>query len=191
MVKISRWITLLFVALALLVGGTVPPAASAAMVAAASDGVTAAPAPPVRLKIPRLGIDASVEQVGLTSDGAMDVPKNYDNVAWYAPGVRPGQQGNAVISGHVDSVSGPAVFWDLKELTAGDEVIVVGDDGTERRFVVRGWETYKATDAPLERIFGPTETIALNLITCDRNSAFDRSIGSYTGNVVVYTQMVA
>lgn len=158
-------------------------------VAAASDGAVT-PAQPFRLKIPRLGIDASVEQVGLTSDGAMDVPKNYDNVAWFAPGVRPGQQGNAVISGHVDSVSGPAVFWDLKELAAGDEVIVVGDDGTERRFVVRGWEAYPATDAPLARIFGPASVSALNLITCDRNSAFNRSIGSYTGNVVVYTEMV-
>ena len=86
------------------------------------------PGVPVRLKIPSIKVDAAVEHVGLTADGAMDVPKDYDNTAWYRLGPRPGEPGNAAIAGHVDSSkkNGRAVFWDLTKLKPGDEVFVAG-----------------------------------------------------------------
>ncbi len=143
---------------------------------------------PVRLRIPTIKVDAPVEHVGLTQDGAMDVPKDYDNTAWYMLGPRPGEQGNAAIAGHVDSKTGKAVFWDLTKLKAGDEVFVVGDDGVERRFRVTATEGYKRADAPLNRIFGPATGQHLNLITCDVDSGFDRRRGEYGGNIVVYTE---
>jgi len=155
---------------------------------------TATPVPraglPVRLKIPKIKVDADIEYVALAADGAMDVPKNYDNTAWYQLGPRPGEQGNAAIAGHVDSKTGKAVFWDLPKLKAGDEIFVVGDDGVERKFVVTAIESYKRTDAPLERIFGPTTNKHLNLITCDPDSGFNRATSEYGGNVVVYTELV-
>jgi hypothetical protein len=141
---------------------------------------------PVRLKIPKIRVDAAIEYVGLAADGAMDVPKNYSNTAWYEPGPRPGDQGNAAIDGHVDSTTGKAVFWDLAKLQPGDEIFVVGDDGVERRFVVTDVQSYKRADAPLDRIFGPTTDRHLNLITCDSTSTFDRSKREYAANVVVY-----
>jgi LPXTG-site transpeptidase (sortase) family protein len=144
---------------------------------------------PVRVKIPRIKVDADVEYVGLAPDGAMDVPKNYDNTAWYQLGPRPGEQGNSAIAGHVDSKTGKAVFWDLPKLQPGDEVFIVGDDGVERKFVVRAIESYKRTDAPLERIFGPSTSRYLNLITCDPESGFNRATSEYGGNVVVYTEL--
>lgn len=163
---------------------------------------TATPAPPtptpvpraglpVRVKIPKIKVDAAVEYVGLAADGAMDVPKDYDNTAWYQLGPRPGEQGNAAVAGHVDSKTGPAVFWNLPKLKAGDEVFVVGDDGVERKFVVRAVASYKRADAPLDRIFGPTTGRQLNLITCDPNSTFNRTTSEYASNVVVYTELVA
>ena len=139
---------------------------------------------PVRLKIPAIKVDAEVEHVALTPDGAMDVPKNYDNVAWYTLGPRPGEAGNAAIAGHVDSKRGKAVFWDLRKLKPGDEVYVVGSDGVERRFVVTVLEVYKRADAPLTRIFGGAPGTHLNLITCD--GAFDRNRQEYDSNLVVY-----
>jgi sortase A len=145
---------------------------------------------PVRVKIPKIKVDADVEYVGLAPDGAMDVPKNYDNTAWYQLGPRPGERGNAAIAGHVDSKTGRAVFWDLPKLRPGDEVFVVGDDGVERKFVVREIQTYKRTDAPLDRIFGPTSNRHLNLITCDSTSSFNRTTQEYAANVVVYTELV-
>lgn len=141
---------------------------------------------PVRLLIPAIGVDAEVEFVGLAPDGAMDVPKNYDNVAWYSPGVRPGENGVAAIAGHVDSQTREAVFWELKKLRPGDEIIVLGDDGIERRFVVTTSESYKRNDAPIQRIFGSAIGPHLNLITC--SGTFDRRIRQYDSNLVVYTE---
>ena len=119
----------------------------------------------------------------------MDIPKHYDNTAWYEPGARPGDVSNAAIAGHVDSKTGPAVFWELPTLKPGDAIFVVGDDGVERRFVVTGRESYQRADAPLERIFGSTTARQLNLITCDPSSAFDRSKGGYASNVVIYAAL--
>ena len=145
---------------------------------------------PVKLKIPKIKVDANIEYVGLAADGAMDVPKNYDNTAWYQLGPRPGDQGNSAIAGHVDSKTGKAVFWDLPKLQPGDEVFVVGDDGVERKFVVTAIESYNRTDAPLDRIFGPSTNRHLNLITCDPKSSFNRTTSEYAANVVVYTELV-
>jgi LPXTG-site transpeptidase (sortase) family protein len=175
----------------------VPLAPTATMIAPTA---TAPPAPPTavpvvvgkpkRVKIPKIKVDADVEYVSLAPDGAMDVPKNYDNTAWYQLGPRPGEQGNSAIAGHVDSKTGKAVFWDLPKLQPGDEVFVVGDDGVERKFVVIGIASYKRTDAPLDRIFGPTTSRHLNLITCDPESGFNRTTSEYGGNVVVYTELI-
>ncbi len=141
---------------------------------------------PLRLKIPALGIDAAIEEVGLTPEGAMDVPREYDNTAWYTLGPRPGEPGNAVIAGHVDSQTGPAVFWELRALTPGDEILVVGDDGVERLFVVTALEVYPRQEAPLRRIFGPATGTGLNLITCD--GVFDQQRQEYDQNLVVYAE---
>lgn len=153
---------------------------------------TATPLPvagvPVRIVIPRLKIDADVEHVGLAPDGAMDVPQRFDTVGWYKLGARPGELGNAVLAGHLDSKTGPAIFWRLKELQPGDEVIVAADDGKERRFVVRELENYIYDQAPLERIFGQTESVGLNLITCI--GTFDRRSQNYDQRLVVYTTLV-
>jgi sortase (surface protein transpeptidase) len=144
---------------------------------------------PQRLTIPRLRIDTTVEQVGLTQDGAMDVPKSYDTVGWYNLGVRPGQPGNAVMAGHLDSKTGPAIFWRLKELRPGDEITVVSDDGLERRFIVQRLENYRYDQAPLERIFGTSSEFALNLITC--GGSFDRRSQNYDQRLVVFTTLAA
>ena len=140
---------------------------------------------PVRIQIPSIKVDAAIEYVGLTPEGNMDIPKNYDNTAWYEPGARPGDVGNAVIAGHVDSKTGIAVFWYLAKLKPGNEVFVVGADGVTRRFVVDALNSYGRTDAPLQRIFGPTAERHLNIITCDSSTPF--ADGHYASNVVVYT----
>lgn len=168
-----------------------PPSATIAPPTATAAPPAATPLPsagqPTRVKIPIIRVDAAVEYVGLTGDGAMDVPKDYSKTAWYEPGPRPGDQGNAAIAGHVDSKTGKAVFWDLGKLKPGDEVFIAGNDGTERRFVVTGVESYGRTTAPLQQIFGPSTDRRLNLITCDPDSGFDRTKGEYAGNIVVYT----
>jgi len=168
----------------------VPAAAAPDMASLAEIPVISPDAPrpgvPMRLQIPKINVNAGIEQVATDANGAMDTPKSFANAAWFQPGVRPGELGSAVMDGHVDSFTGSAVFWDLRKLNAGDEIFVLGDDGITRRFLVTGWETYPYDSTPLNRIFSSSTGAHLNLITCDQNSAFDRSVHSYNGALVVY-----
>ncbi|MFQ5854413.1 MAG: sortase domain-bontaining protein [Anaerolineae bacterium] len=155
--------------------------------------ITPSPTPrpglPVQLEIPTLDVDAFIEHVGLTEDLAMDVPSKVENVAWYKLGYRPGEDGNAVIAGHLDTVTGaPAVFWDLESLEPGDEILVRGLDGVKRRFIVDYHTRYPYDDAPVQQIFGPAEAPQLVLITC--NGKWDRANRNYSHRVVVYATAV-
>jgi LPXTG-site transpeptidase (sortase) family protein len=142
---------------------------------------------PVTLTIPKIAVDAPVEQVGLDALGNMDTPKQPWDTAWYSPGPRPGQRGNAVIAGHVDYHGiGPVVFWRLNEMQPGDLIYVTGDNGVRQRFVVTSVEIYLADDAPRERIFGGSDTANLNLISCTGD--FDPGSASYNKRIVVYSR---
>lgn len=131
-------------------------------------------------------MDAAIEQVGIGPDGNMGTPENPWNTAWYAPGARPGQRGNAAVAGHVDYHGiGPVVFWDVSKLGPGDEVLIVTADNVTLRFVVRGSSWYRPENAPLADIFGPSPTPNLNLITC--GGVFDPATRSYDQRLVVFT----
>lgn len=145
---------------------------------------------PMRIRIPAIKVDTLVERVGKADDGSMGLPKSYDNTAWYELGPRPGEPGNAVIAGHVDSTTTIAIFWNLRKLLPGDEIIVVSEDNVERKFVVRGLERYIYADVPLGRVFGNADGTHLNIITCDAQSAFFPSQLEYAGTIVVYTDIV-
>lgn len=143
---------------------------------------------PLRLVIPAIGVDATVEWVGVDELGNMDVPSTYRTVAWYEPGPRPGMTGNAVIAGHLDSATGPAVFYRLSDLQPGDEVVVIAHGGQELHFAVTGIERFNSETAPLHDIFGPASGRHLNLITCE--GAFDTAAGQYDERLVVYTTLI-
>jgi sortase (surface protein transpeptidase) len=118
-----------------------------------------------RLKIPAIGVDARIEHVGETPQGNMEVPKDVRNVGWYDLGPRPGQPGDAVIAGHLDWYSGPAVFWRLSSLRAGDTVDVLYADGTNKTFRVQRLASYAYDQPPLD-LFSPGGPARLSLITC-------------------------
>ncbi len=142
---------------------------------------------PSQLTIPKLSIQAPIEKTGLTNDGQMGVPDNGNDVAWFEPGTKPGNEGNAVIAGHVDDKEGPAVFYNLHKLDKGDEIFVSDESGNVLTFVVTNKEAYPREDAPLREIFGPTFDHQLNLITC--TGLFDRQNKTHEGRLVVYTKL--
>lgn len=146
---------------------------------------SADPTHPVQLIIPRLNIDAAVEHVGLDAVGQMAVPSHAEDVAWYQPGTVPGQAGNAVISGHLDSATGPAVFFELASLTPGDEITVVSNAGATISFIVERVVTYPRFAIPLATIFGPTADKRLTLVTC--GGQFNNKSQLYSHRTVVYT----
>ena len=124
---------------------------------------------PLRLLISAIGINALVESVGVQANGDLATPKYnpWEDVGWYNAGPRPGEQGSAVIDGHVDRPGGsPAVFWRLRELQVGDTVLVTDSAGFTRTFHVARIAFYQPQAAPLQDIFGNSGGTYLNLITC-------------------------
>ena len=139
---------------------------------------------PVRIEIPAIGVRAPVIPLGLNPDRSLEVPSDPNRTGWWTGGPRPGEPGPAVIAGHVDSTSGPAVFYRLGELRPGTAIAVVRGDGSRVRFRVQRSERYPKAHFPTKRVYGPTTGRALRLITC--GGAFDHSTGHYVDNTVVY-----
>lgn len=147
-------------------------------------------AKPVRLLIPAIHVDASIETVGIISNGDLAVPTQnpWEHVGWYAAGPYPGERGSAVIDGHLDRPGGyPAVFWYLRDLHAGDEVIVIDANGKRLHFHVTDIAFYSPQDAPIQEIFGNEAGTYLNLITCAGD--WIASQHQTTLRLVVYTTL--
>lgn len=145
-------------------------------------------APPAQIEIPDIGVSSGLQRLGRDPTGAIEVPHAWGQAGWYAPGVKPGQVGPAVILGHVDSRKGPAVFFRLRELERGDEVFVTRDDGARLRFVVDRVERHAKTRFPTDDVYLPTLQPTLRLVTCD--GTFDRTTGHYRDNLVVFADLV-
>jgi LPXTG-site transpeptidase (sortase) family protein len=141
---------------------------------------------PVYLKIPAINVDSAVEYVGLTSGGAMDVPKNQNNVAWLELGQRPGENGSAVIAGHYGWKNGKAsVFDNLYKLRKGDKLYIEDDKGVIISFVMRGSRRYNS-NADASDVFVSNDGKAhLNLITCE--GTWDKVSKSYSERLVIFT----
>ncbi|HJU01888.1 MAG TPA: class F sortase [Actinomycetes bacterium] len=137
--------------------------------------------------MPAIGVETSLLRLGLEPDRAMEVPGDFDLAGWFAGGPAPGQAGPAVIAGHVDSRSGPALFCRLRELRAGDGIEVTRADGTRLRFVVDATRSFPKARFPTDAVFGPTPAAELRLVTCA--GSFDRARGSYRDNLVVFARL--
>jgi hypothetical protein len=141
-------------------------------------------APPRRIDIPAIGVSAAVVRLRLNDDGTMQTPRHPDDAGWYEPGREPGERGPAVIAGHVDSTSGPAVFYRLRDLRRGDLIRIRRADRSVVRFRVEGLERWPKAAFPTRHVFGKTRISALRLVTCSGD--FDASIGHYVDNTIVY-----
>lgn len=145
------------------------------------------PASPVRLIIPKIKVDAVIESLGLTAEGAVDSPKDPAKTAWYNLGPRPGDNGNAIISGHY----GPwkdgrkSVFDNLSKLKKGDKILVKDDNGISISFVVREIKRYDK-NAQATEVFNSTDGKShLNIITC--GGVWSKVTRSYSQRLVVFT----
>lgn len=144
---------------------------------------------PVELTIPAISLAVSLSTLGLNADGTVQVPTDIQQPGWYRLGPSPGQIGSAVILGHVDSYQGPAVFFQLRSLVAGDVVDVSLADGVTAEFKVTSAAMYLKANFPDQEVYGSAGDSALQLVTC--GGAFDTATGHYLSNTVVYTSLVA
>jgi hypothetical protein len=143
---------------------------------------------PVLLTIPLIGVRTRLITLGLTAGGALQVPSSTTVAGWYTGSPRPGAIGSAIIAGHIDSLTGPGVFYRLSELRPGDLVYVLRADGTTAEFRVTAVQSYLKDYFPTEAVYGPTPNAQLRLITC--GGTFDFATGHYLSNTVVYTTEV-
>ncbi|WP_327180267.1 class F sortase [Streptomyces sp. NBC_01335] len=146
-------------------------------------------APAARVSIPAIKVDAPIVDVGLDQDGWIAAPSPQDtNLAgWYQNGISPGQRGTSVVVGHVDNMSGPAVFYGLGALTKGEHVEVTRYDGRVAVFEIYGVEVFSKADFPGPRVYGDTGYAELRVITC--GGGYTKA-GGYDGNVVVFARLV-
>ncbi|MER7735268.1 class F sortase [Streptomyces erythrochromogenes] len=159
---------------------------------ALSAGLPAAHAPvtgslPQRVDVPSIGIQAPVVSRGLDKDGAIDPPP-YDSpgtVGWWGQGVQPGAAGTALMVGHVDTRSKPAVFYGLSSAKPGDKVRVVRADGSVAEFTIEDVRVYERAAFDAHKAYGPRVRgrAELRLVTC--GGTYDKAAEQYTANVVV------
>ncbi|PPF85671.1 class F sortase [Subtercola sp. Z020] len=143
---------------------------------------------PVRVRIDAIGVDSELEGLSRDAAGWIQPPKNFASAGWYQEGVVPGDVGPAVIAGHIDNAVGPAVFFGLSSLNAGDRVIVILSDGSMRMFAVDRQIVVAKAAFPTGEVYAPTPTAQLRLITC--GGVFDDATGHYVDNVVVFASEV-
>ncbi|MCW3845407.1 class F sortase, partial [Micromonospora yasonensis] len=147
---------------------------------------------PTTISIPRIGVDAEIMSLGMNPDGTVQVPPldQAMKAGWYSPGASPGEAGNAVIVGHVDSAKiGPAVFFNLGALQQGDTISVAREDGSTATFMVDEVKSYPKTAFPTELVYGPSDKPGLRVVTC--GGTFDQNARSYVDNVIVFASLTS
>ncbi|HVV13145.1 MAG TPA: class F sortase [Amycolatopsis sp.] len=143
-------------------------------------------AEPESVDIAKIDAHSTLVPLGLNADNTIQVPpvSRPLEAGWYQYGPTPGEVGPAVILGHVDGNKQKGIFWRLKELAAGDEVVVSRKDGSVARFKVTKVEQIDKDVFPTDAVYGDTADPELRLITC--GGSFDRSAHSYRDNIIVY-----
>ncbi|MGF1662201.1 MAG: class F sortase [Kineosporiaceae bacterium] len=159
----------------------------------ASIDALAAPAtvPPSRLVIPDLGVDATVDAVGVQPDGAMVIPASPTSVGWYRYGSAPADAaGNTVIAGHVATrEDGPGALASLVEAEPGMRVEVTASDGTVHAYEVAGREAIVKEALPVDEVFARDGRPLLVLVTC--GGEYIPELRSHRDNIVVTAVPVA
>jgi sortase (surface protein transpeptidase) len=166
-----------------------PPSTAAPRVAPTRRTAPLIPAPPApaSITIPSIGVRSSLVRLGLDSDGSVEVPTSFHVAGWYEHSVAPGAIGPAIILGHVDSKSGPGIFYKLGALRPGDRVAVQRADGSTVTFVITGVRSYAKAQFPTIDVYANTPTPTIRLITC--GGAFDSATGHYLSNTVAFGQL--
>ncbi|UFS98402.1 class F sortase [Nocardia huaxiensis] len=142
---------------------------------------------PTAFTISSIKASGSLISLGLNADGTVQVPADYKQAGWYQRGPAPGEQGSAVILGHVDSYQGEGIFFSLKKVQPGDMIDVTRADGKTAHFKVTDVRMYKKSEFPDQLVYGPRGGATLQLVTCGGD--FDQNAKSYLSNVVVFSSL--
>lgn len=161
-----------------------PPDVAAGRSAGVQTGPAAALAPPRRLRIPSIGVDTAVKDLGIDDRGEWELPNL--EVGWYRHTALPGSAGNAVLVGHLDDAWGlPRVFARLRSVRPGDtiEVDSASADGALPRLLRYVVSETRLVPFTAVYVMDQTADPRLTLFTCGR--AWDFLHGQYSHRQVV------
>lgn len=147
---------------------------------------------PIRMKIPKINVDASVQYNGLKSDGTMEIPDNITDVGWFTGSPHPGENGASVMTGHVAQIRGgimtkPGVFYNLNELRPGELIYVLNDKEETTTFVVRESRSYDPTADATDVFIAKDNGVHLNIITCE--GTWNPGKLSYSQRLVIFADL--
>lgn len=144
--------------------------------------------PPMRIEIPAIGVDSDLMELGLQSDGSLEVPPGAFPAGWYTGAPTPGEVGPAIIAGHVSWGGIEGVFYDLRDLAIGDEITIYRQDGSTALFRVARVESFPKIQFPTEAVYGDLDHAGLRVITC--GGAFDSNARSHRDNIVAFAELI-
>ncbi|WP_326767652.1 class F sortase [Streptomyces sp. NBC_01591] len=144
---------------------------------------------PKRLRITDIGVDAPFTDLSIGATGQLDSPPPNDSnlVGWFKDGATPGERGASIVAGHVDTMTGPAVFLQLRYLKPGAKVDITREDGSVATFKVDSVEQFSKANFPDDRVYADTNSAQLRLITC--GGAYNKTAKDYEANVVAFAHL--
>lgn len=142
---------------------------------------------PWQLRIPAIHVAASIVPTGVNRDGTIAVPplREARAVGWYRFGAVPGSPGPAILLGHVDTYTGPGVFYRLYRLSRGDRIYL--RTGRTLTFSVTSLREVPKTEFP-EGLYAPAGSPMLYLITCA--GTFDHGTHHYQDNIIIGARLL-
>jgi sortase (surface protein transpeptidase) len=149
--------------------------------------ITPTVAPPVRIQIPAISLNSPLMELAVNSTDQPSAPPSYWEPGWYPASPAPGEVGPAIIAGHLDTYTGPAIFWRLSQVQVGDSILISRADGTTITFIVYKVQAVSQQDFPSQEVYGPTPFPELRLLTCA--GTWNSAIGKYSQNLVVFARL--
>jgi hypothetical protein len=171
--------------------GAVLSLASVASVSTARASVAFSPPAgwPHGVQIQKINVNAPIDPLGLYKLGPLDQTPRWSDVGWWDKGAKPGQVGIAQMYGHVDTYTGPAVFWNLAKLSPGDTVRISYGKGSPLTFRVMWSKSFPSAQLPMHWMLHARKQRALALITC-AGVFHGLSNGGYDHKLLVFARLV-
>ena len=152
-----------------------------------SAGYKVAPDVPRTISIPSLNVNARILSLGVNESNALEAPANIYDTGWYVASAKQSDlRGAMLVDGHVSGPTKRGVFYDIKKLHSGDEIVIERGDGFKTTFVVSKVVTTKANEVDMAALLRSADEnkLGLNLITC--GGTFNSKTNSFESRVQVF-----